>query len=326
MRLSLSTQKVAVQRPFREPQCSHGMDRYTRMGKLGQGTYAIVYRALDNSNGETVALKMIKVTDEDGIPATVLREISILKSVSHPNILALRDVINEPTSLALVTDYMDIDLRRFLLQQQGRSLNSDLLCSYAFQLLSGLFVLQTHRIIHRDLKPENLLLNAEGLLKICDFGLSRYVTLPLRQYSSNVVTLWYRAPELMFGKRQYDMAIDIWSAGLIIAELVRGTALFPGDSDVDQLHRIFRVMGSPTAESLPNYDEFVEENLLLPEYSPVPLRDALDTADDQLIDLVGRMLIYDPKQRITSYDALKHPYFDRVSPKTREVCLPPSFE
>jgi serine/threonine protein kinase len=302
------------------------MDRYTRLDKLGQGTYAVVYKGLDNTTGESVAMKILKIPGEEGVPGTALREISILKLLSHPNILGLREVINEPDRFAIVTDYMDVDLRRFLLQQHGRPLDPNLLCSYAFQLLCGMFVFQTHRVMHRDLKPENILLNTEGLLKICDFGLSRYATFPERQYSHNVVTLWYRAPELMFGTRHYDMAIDVWSAGVIIAELVRGQALFPGDSDVDQLHRIFRVLGSPTPDSLPNYDELIEDNLSLPEYPAVPLRDALDSTDDQLVDLIQKMLTYNPKQRITSYEALKHPYFDRVAPKTREVCLPAMFE
>jgi serine/threonine protein kinase len=130
----------------------------------------------------------------------------------------------------------------------------------------------------------------------------------------------------MFGKREYDMAIDIWSAGLVIGELVKGQPLFTGDSDLDQLHAIFKVLGSPGPESFPNFEEFVGENFQLPQYSAVPLGQVVGSEDEQLLDLIGKMLQYNPQQRITSYDALKHPYFDRVTPKTREICLPASFQ
>jgi serine/threonine protein kinase len=299
------------------------MDRYTRLDKLGEGTYGIVYKARDNKTGDLVALKMMKIPGDDGIPATTLREMSIPKSISHPNILKLLDVISEPGSLTMVSECMDIDLRRYLLFRRSKPFDPDLLCSYVFQLLCGIFVLHTHRIIHRDLKPANLLLNSAGLLKISDFGLSRYVTLPHRQYSPNVVSLWYRAPELLFGQHVYDFAIDIWSAGSIVAEMVKGAALFTGDSEIEQLDRIFSVLGSPTAESLPNFDEYVAAGFALPDRAAVDLAAFLNCADPQLVDLISKMLLFNPKERLSALNALKHPYFDKVARKTREICLPP---
>jgi serine/threonine protein kinase len=299
------------------------MERYTRLDKLGEGTYGIVYKGRDNKTGDLVALKMMKFPGDDGIPAATLREISILKSISHPNVLGLRDVVNEPGSLTMVSECMDTDLRRYLQSRHSKPIKADLLCSYVFQLLCGIFVLHTHRVIHRDLKPENLLLNRAGMLKISDFGLSRYVTLPHRQYSPNVVSVWYRAPELLFGKHIYDFAIDMWSAGIIVGEMVKGDTLFTGDSDIDQLDRIFSVLGSPTPDSLPNFEEYV--GLALPERPPVDLAAFLNCADLQLIDLISRMLLINPKERISALNALKHPYFDKVAKTTREICLPPQF-
>jgi serine/threonine protein kinase len=220
---------------------------------------------------------------------------------------------------------MDMDLRRFLLSKHAKPFDSNLLCSYVFQLLCGIFVLHTHRIIHRDLKPENLLLNSNGLLKISDFGLSRYVTLPHRQYSPGVVSPWYRAPELLFGQHLYDFAIDIWSAGSIVGEMVKGTALFQGDSDIDQLHRIFAVLGSPSPETFPAYDELIATEIQIVEQPAVDFGEFLGCREPELVDLISKMLLYDPKERITALNALKHPYFDKVAPKTREICLPPQF-
>ncbi|OHT00525.1 Cell division control protein 2 like protein [Tritrichomonas foetus] len=296
--------------------------RYSKESKLGEGTYGVVYKAIDTQTGERVAQKIMKFDqEEDGIPSTTLREMSILRSINHSNVVSLKDVIIQPGSLMLITEYLDYDLRRLLNKLKG-PLDLPLIRSYAFQLLCGIFVLHTHRIIHRDIKPENLLLDRNGLLKICDFGLSRYFTLPLRQYSPDVVSEWYRAPELLFGNRFYELSIDIWSAGCIIAEMVIGLPLFRGDSDLDQLHKIFQSLGSPTEETMPNFADLQKEVPGLAQYPPIDYSTLLKTDDDDLIDLVSRMLQYDPMKRLNAQDALKHPFFEKISPQIRALCWP----
>lgn len=296
--------------------------RYLRESKLGEGTYGVVYKAIDTKNGETVALKIMKFDqEEDGIPPTTLREMSILRSISHTNIVSLKDVIIQPGSLILIQEYLDYNLRQLLLKVK-KALDLPLIRSYSFQLLCGIFVLHTHRIIHRDIKPENLLLDVKGLLKICDFGLSRYFTLPLRQYSPDVVSEWYRAPELLFGTKFYELSIDIWSAGCIIAEMIRGAPLFQGDSDLDQIHQIFKVLGTPTEDTMPNYADLQKDFPGIAQYPRADLGEILQTDDEFLIDLVSKMLQYNPMRRLTAQDALKHPFFDNIPLQIRKMCWP----
>ncbi|KAK8894896.1 hypothetical protein M9Y10_023337 [Tritrichomonas musculus] len=296
--------------------------RYRRESKLGEGTYGVVYKAIDTKNGETVALKKMKFDqEEDGIPPATLREMSILRSISHTNIVSLKDVIIQPGSLILIQEYLDCNLRQLLLKVKN-PLDLSLIQSYSFQLLCGIFVLHTHRIIHRDIKPENLLLDKNGFLKICDFGLSRYFTLPLRQYSPDVVSEWYRAPELLFGSKSYELSIDVWSAGCIIAEMIRGAPLFQGDSDLDQIHKIFQVLGTPNEDSMPNYADLQKDFPGIAQYPRADLREILKTDDEFLIDLVSKILQYDPMKRLTAQDALKHPFFDTISPQIKKLCWP----
>lgn len=298
------------------------LSRYQKVEKLGKGTYGVVFKAIDKETGEFVALKqMTFAQEEDGIPATTLREMSILRSISHINIITLKDVIIQPNSLTLIQEYLDYTLR-FLLNRSKKRLNPDLIKSYSFQLLCGIYVLHTHRIIHRDLKPENLLLDSSGYLKIIDFGLSRYFTLPLRQYSPDVVTEYYRAPELLFGTRYYELSVDVWSAGCIIAEMVKGSPVFFGDSDVDQLHKIFQVLGSPNEETFPNFDVLQKEVPNIGNYQRQDLHEFLQTDNDLLIDLVTKMLDFDPMKRITAQEALNHRYFHDISRLIREKCYP----
>jgi serine/threonine protein kinase len=291
---------------------------FERLQKIGEGTYGVVFQARNRTTDKIVAVKIMKFDqEEDGIPPTTLREMSILRSISHPNIVSLEEVCIEPGQLMLVFEYVPHDLRR-LLHPKCSPLDLRVVRSYSFQLLAGLYALHSHRIIHRDIKPDNLLLDDKGFLKICDFGLSRFFTIPMRQCSPNVVSLWYRAPELMFGLRFYDLAIDIWSAGCIIAEMICGTPLFPGDSDVDQLHQVFRQLGSPSEDERSSMGDLSG----FPNYPSRLFADILKTTDPLLIDLVRKMLLYDPKKRISVQDALMHPFFNDVWPPIREVCWP----
>ena len=331
--------------------------RYKSLEKSGEGTYGVVYKAEDLFTSQIVALKIMKLEqEEDGIPPTTLREMSILRTVSHPNLVKLENVIINPTSLTLVFEYLEYDLRVFLRHTKNR-IQMNLLRSYAFQMLAGINCLHTHRILHRDIKPDNILLNKEGYLKICDFGLARHFDIPMRQYSSNVVSQWYRAPELLLGAPLYGLPIDVWSAGCIIAEMCKGTPLFEGDSDVDQLHKIFKVLGTPlegqcqqlmknaiyevdeqtnqptkvcftmnivsivhSDKTDGNVYKMITNDVSFPIYPKKDLREELQTDDLELIDLVEKMLTFEPDKRITIQEAMKHPFFNSLTQAIRKMC------
>lgn len=297
------------------------LSRYVDKEKLGEGTYGVVFKATDKITNQAVALKIIKLEQEpDGIPPTTLREMSILKSLDHHNIIKLHGASIKGNNIVLVTECCDFDLR-YLLTHSEHPLDVNLVRSYAFQLLCGIFVLHTHRIIHRDLKPENLLLTVDGALKICDFGLSRYFSLPLRQYSPGVVSQWYKAPELLIGDRFYELSIDIWAAGCIIAEMTNGRPLFQGDSDTQEIHKIFEILGTPTKEEFPNFGQLLES---FHNYPRQDLATVLNTKDVYLIDLLNKIFNYNPIKRITAQEALHHPYFYQICPTIKQMCWPPN--
>jgi len=193
------------------------MEKYVKVDKLGEGTYGIVYKAKNKETGEIVALKRIRLESVDeGVPCTAIREISLLKELNHPNIVRLYDVIHSEKKLTLVFEYLDQDLKKYLDDCRGE-IPLALTKSFLFQLLKGVAFCHEHKVLHRDLKPQNLLINRKGELKLADFGLARAFGIPVRSYSHEVVTLWYRPPDVLLGSRKYSTPIDIWSAGCIFA-------------------------------------------------------------------------------------------------------------
>jgi cyclin-dependent kinase len=181
---------------------------------------------LCQATGEIVALKKIRLEAEDeGIPSTAIREISLLKELQHPNIVRLYDVVHTERRLTLVFEYLDQDLKKYLDICEG-GLETTILKSFLYQLLCGVAFCHTHRVLHRDLKPQNLLINREGKLKLADFGLARAFGIPVRSYTHEVVTLWYRAPDVLMGSRTYSTPVDIWSVGCIFAEMATSKPLF----------------------------------------------------------------------------------------------------
>ena len=266
---------------------------YEKQEKLGEGSYGVVYRATDTRDKSTVALKILKIDNlEDGVPSTLLREISILKTLNHINIIGLKDVCTSSLPIFLAFEYMDSDLRT-LLNHIRRPLKESIIKSYAFQLIAGINFIHSHRIIHRDIKPDNLLLSKSGLLKICDFGMSRYFTVPMRPYTKGVVTLWYKAPELLVST-PYDLSIDMWSVGCIIYEMATGSPLFPGDGHIDQLMKIISILGTPTEDAYPGFYNKVKNELGfdMPNVERVGLaREFGDKCDYAMIDLIEKVLV-----------------------------------
>ena len=299
------------------------LSRFERHEKLGEGSYGVVYRATDKQTGKTVALKILKLDnlESDGVPSTLLREISILKSIHHINVVSLVDAQTSTVPIYLAFEYVERDLSR-LIQMKRRSFRPQSIKSYAFQMLSAVYYLHSHRIIHRDIKPDNILISKEGILKLCDFGMARYFTIPMRPYTRGVVTLWYKAPELILGGF-YELSIDIWSVGCILYEMITYSPLFPGDGQLDQIMRILKILGTPSEDEYPGFKEkfFNGIHMELPQHEPCDLAAMMGGADPFLIDLVLRMLRFDPMKRISAKEALQHPYFDDIPEEMRTACL-----
>ncbi|KAG0002170.1 cyclin-dependent serine/threonine protein kinase [Modicella reniformis] len=185
-----------------------------------------------------------------------------------------------------------------------------------YQLLKGVAYCHEHRVLHRDLKPQNLLINKKGDLKLGDFGLARAFGIPVRSYSHEVVTLWYRAPDVLMGSKQYSTSIDIWSSGCIFAEMASGRPLFTGSSVRDQLLKIFKILGTPTEESWTGVSTLPEYRPDFPTFKPIPLETLVPKLDADGIDLLNRLLTYDPDKRISAEEALAHPYFEELGKHT----------
>ncbi|ODV61182.1 cyclin-dependent serine/threonine-protein kinase CDC28 [Ascoidea rubescens DSM 1968] len=286
---------------------------YQRLEKVGEGTYGVVYKALDTKhNNRIVALKKIRLESEDeGVPSTAIREISLLKELKDDNIVRLYDIVHSDShKLYLVFEFLDLDLKKYMESIPSDSgLGSGMVKRFMMQLIKGICYCHSHRILHRDLKPQNLLIDKEGNLKLGDFGLARAFGVPLRGYTHEVVTLWYRAPEILLGAKQYSTGVDMWSIGAIFAEMVNRKPLFPGDSEIDQIFCIFRLLGTPTEDIWPDIYRLPDFKPTFPKWSKRDLKTALPTLDNDGINLLEKLLYYDPVGRISAKRALIHPYF-----------------
>jgi len=284
------------------------MERYEKLEKIGEGTYGVVYKAQDSTGG-IYALKTIRLDAEDeGIPSTAIREISLLKELQHPNIVRLCDVIHTEKKLTLVFEYLDQDLKKLLDTCEG-GLDGPTTKSFLYQLLRGIAYCHQHRVLHRDLKPQNLLISHDGALKLADFGLARAFGIPVRSYTHEVVTLWYRAPDVLMGSRKYSTPVDIWSIGCIFAEMANGRPLFPGSADGDQLQKIFKVLGTPSESAWPAITELPEWNPNFPVHEPQHWQSVVPSLEPPAIDLISKMLQCCPERRIAGRAAMEHEYF-----------------
>ncbi|CAK5273806.1 unnamed protein product [Mycena citricolor] len=283
--------------------------RWTKDQKIGEGTYAVVYRGREASTNRKVAIKKIKVGQfKDGLDMSAIREVKYLRELKHQNVI-------------------EVPSRCFLLQDESQScvgifglgfgaiikdrtlvfLPADIK-SWIAMTFRGLEFCHRNWILHRDLKPNNLLIASDGQLKIADFGLARDFADPGHKMTCQVITRWYRPPELLFGSRYYSTAVDIWSVGCIFAELMLRTPYMAGESDMDQLKTIFRALGTPTEQDWPGHTK-------LPDYVPIgqfpktPLRDLFTAASADTLNLLGQCLVYEPRKRLSAKDALNHAYF-----------------
>ncbi|XP_045496882.1 cyclin-dependent kinase 2-like [Colias croceus] len=287
------------------------MENFMNVEKIGEGTYGVVYKAEDRKSGKEIALKKIKLENEpEGVPSTALREISVLRDLRHPSVVQLLDVILADAKLFLVFEFMHMDLKKLMDLTKG-PLRLDLVKSYLRQLLEGIAYCHSKRVLHRDLKPQNLLVDAEGRIKLADFGLARAFGIPVRAYTHEVVTLWYRAPEILLGAKFYSTAVDIWSLACIYAEMASGRTLFPGDSEIDQLFRVFRALGTPGDEVWPGARLLPDFRAAFPRWPRREARQLLPAAaraEPLAGELFEAMLCYEPSERLAARAALQHPY------------------
>lgn len=309
--------------------------RYDILDIVGSGAYGVVVSARDKRTGEMVAIKKIeKAFDHPTFTKRTLRELKILRLTQHENIISVKS-IQLPRSRAelneiyVISELMQTDLSSIIRSPQGLS---DEHCQFfIYQILRGLKYLHSANIMHRDLKPRNLLVNSNCDLKICDFGLAR-VNLPSLQVrainmTDYVATRWYRAPEILLSSRVYTKAIDVWSVGCILGELLLRMPLMPGSNAQNQLELIFSLIGTPTAEdieSIPNPK--ARERLLRLPRRHGSFNSRFSSCNPEAVDLLTQMLTFNPKNRVTVETALCHPYFSSLHfPEDEPVTEPVSF-
>ncbi|CAN4079414.1 unnamed protein product [Withania somnifera] len=286
---------------------------FQKLEKIGQGTYSSVYRARDVENGKMVALK--KVRFDNFQPDSVrfmAREISILRKLDHPNIMKLEGIITSrlSCSIYLVFEYMEHDLSGLLSCPDIKFSDSQIKC-YMKQLLSGLEHCHSRGIMHRDIKVSNILVNNEGILKIADFGLANFLSSSHKQpLTSRVVTLWYRPPELLLGSTSYGVTVDLWSVGCVFAELFFGRPLLKGRTEVEQLHKIFKLCGSPPDDYWKRSKLSLATMFKPKQPYESTLRDRCKDLPETSVNLIETLLSIDPHKRGTASSALDSEYFN----------------
>ncbi|KAI8986665.1 kinase-like domain-containing protein [Trametes punicea] len=301
---------------------------YAVLTKLGEGTFGEVHKAIHRERGHTVALKRILMHNEkEGMPVTALREIKILKALKHPCIIDIYDMFvvrsqgkESPLSVYMVFPYMDHDLAG-LLENERVKLSPSQIKLYMKQLLEGTEYMHRNHILHRDMKAANLLISNDGCLKIADFGLARAFDPTIvrrkedvrgreRKYTNCVVTRWYRPPELLLGARQYGGEVDMWGVGCVLGEMFFRKPILPGASDLDQLDKIWQLCGSPTPQTWPEYDSLPGcEGVKTFNYYPRRLRQTYESIGPETVDLLDKLLVCNPRERLTATQALDHDYF-----------------
>ncbi|KAI9347203.1 kinase-like domain-containing protein, partial [Zopfochytrium polystomum] len=298
-------------------------DLYRKEKKVGEGTYAVVYRGVHAETGRRVAIKKIKIGQfKDGLDMSAIREVKFLQELRHPNVVELIDVFNHKTNLNLVLEFLDADLE-MIIKNKNVLFGAGDVKSWMLMTLRGIYHCHRSYILHRDLKPNNLLIAGDGQLKLADFGLARDFGEYGRPMTSQVVTRWYRAPELLLGGQHYGYGVDIWAIGCIFAELMLRTPYLAGDSDLGQLQTIFRALGTPTEDEWPGLNDLPDKkNLEFPMFPRTPLKTLFTAAGDDALDLLEKMLVYDPVKRITAFDALDHFYFRNMPRPTPPERLP----
>ena len=317
------------------------VDAFEKIHKIDEGTFGVVYKARDRKSGDVVALKQVKMVHEqgEGFPPTALREVNILLMLKHPNVINTREMVVGDTydKIFMVMDFMEHDIKQ-LMAAMKQPFSPAEVKRLMLDLCAALEYMHDRWVFHRDLKPSNLLINNRGEVKVCDFGLARYYHDPLKAYSPTVVTLWYRAPEVLLadggrGERtSYGPALDTWSLGCIFAELVLQTPLLCGQGEIDQVKRTFELLGTPDDESWPGCSQLhfmrkypqrrVPFNRLRDKFKKASFTGAQSSLSENGLELLTSMLILNPDKRITAANALKHTYYAEDPPPKQHHMMP----
>ncbi|XP_075149579.1 cyclin-dependent kinase-like 1 isoform X4 [Haematobia irritans] len=308
---------------LKRPQGSSKMDRYEKLSRLGEGSYGVVYKCRDRETGQLVAVKrFVESEDDPAIRKIALREIRLLKNLKHPNLVSLLEVFRRKRRLHLVFEFCELTVLHEL-ERHPQGCPEHLTKQIVYQTMQGVAYCHKQGCLHRDIKPENILLTAQGQVKLCDFGFARMLS-PGENYTDYVATRWYRAPELLVGDTQYGTPVDVWAIGCLFAELVRGEALWPGRSDVDQLYLIRKTLG----DLLPRHIQIFGQNEYFKGIT-LPVPPNLESLEEKMpvkalqnpltIDFLKKCLDKDPAKRWPCEKLVKHSYFDDYIAKQREM-------
>ncbi|VDN05166.1 unnamed protein product [Thelazia callipaeda] len=304
--------------------------KYTRIKKIGEGTYGVVFKAMDRCTGDFVAVKKIRtnVKLSGGLPYSSIREITFLKSLVHPNIVSLKDILVNESQVDLVFEFIDMDLKMYISNiPSGKWMEKVEQKLFLYQILQGICYCHQRSILHRDLKPSNLLVDGKGGIKIADFGLGK-TSSQETCLTREVCTLFYKPPEILLGENRYTGAIDIWSIGCIAAEMATKKVLFMGDSEIDQIFRIFSLMSTPNENTWRGCSKLRDYSESFPQWKQNQLDEILihfmDADGIKIVQVSTlwrdvpssmQMLIYNPQERITAKELLKSSYFDDIDRK-----------
>lgn len=283
-----------------------------KLAKIGEGTYGKVYRCRDPQTNEQLAVKKIRINSiSEGIPCTTIKEISLLKRLNHKNIVKIRDVSIRGNAINIAFEFCMYDLKRYMKERNMKLSNMEII-SFSYQLIQAVNYIHSKNIIHRDIKPQNLLITEYKCLKLCDFGLARIMNVPDLTLSLDVVTQWYRAPEILMKSADYGLESDMWSIGCVIVEMVTGFPLFPFNNESDHLYEIFRIFGTPTEEywnGVNSLKGFPKKMELMIGKGIKPL---LFDCSPELCNLVENLMELNPSKRITAKCALNHSVFKSI--------------
>ncbi|TMW63107.1 hypothetical protein Poli38472_002048 [Pythium oligandrum] len=296
------------------------MNKYEVLGVIGEGAYGVVLKCRNKENNEFVAIKKFKENEEDDpmVRKTTLREVKMLRLLKHPNIVTLKEAFRRKGRLYLVFEYVEKNLLE-VLEDKPNGIDGELVRRYIYQLCCAIHHCHSNSVIHRDIKPENLLVNSstgEHSLRLCDFGFARSMAsagVIVQELTEYVATRWYRAPELLLGDTKYTKAVDIWAIGCIMGELTEGQPVFPGESEIDQLYIIQKVLGPLSKSHMelfatnPRFSGMKMPEIKQPE---TLLRKYCGRLSKKGISFLEETLRIRPDERLTSEECLKHPYFD----------------